>query len=276
MKTGVATGGAVAVLGLMLLASGCVPEAQYKQALAASRRCNDQLAKCKAALRDLRMENQKLLADIQSRSGAAGARDKAYLDLQANYDKLSADFKALYDKYQEAIKGGPPPAPIGTIVLPTAIHKALQDFAAANPDLVEYLPAYGMVKLKSDLTFAPGSDVVNDTAKTALQKFATIVNSPAGAEFSVYVAGHTDDMRIARAETKRRHPNNWYLSVHRAVAVQEVLAGAGVGDKRIGVLGFGEWHPIAPNAPNKKGNKLNRRVEIWIVPPDRFLTASGG
>jgi flagellar motor protein MotB len=276
MKSYVAKSLAAAVLVSMLLAGGCVPEARYKEALAAARRANDQLTKCKAALRDLRTENQKLLADLQARDGASGARANAYAELQKNYDQLSADFKTLYAKYQDAIKGGAPPAAIGTIVLPTAIHKALQDFAAANPDLIEYLPAYGMVKLKSDLTFAPGSDVVNATAKTALQKFATIVNSPAGAEFSVYVAGHTDDMRIARADTKRRHPNNWYLSVHRAVAVQEVLAGAGVGDKRIGVIGFGEWHPIAANAPNKKGNQVNRRVEIWIVPPDRFLTASGG
>ena len=63
--------------------------------------------------------------------------------------------------------------------------------------------------------------------------------------------------------------------MHRAIAVQGVLSKAGLTPARIGAMGFGEYHPVAPNAPGKKGNRLNRRVEIWIVPPDRFLTESG-
>jgi flagellar motor protein MotB len=40
-------------------------------------------------------------------------------------------------------------------------------------------------------------------------------------------------------------------------------------------MGFGEYHPVAPNKPGKKGNQANRRVEIWIVPPGSFLTTAG-
>jgi len=36
--------------------------------------------------------------------------------------------------------------------------------------------------------------------------------------------------------------------------------------KRMSARGFGEYRPIADNKPNKKGNPLNRRVEIYIVP----------
>jgi chemotaxis protein MotB len=50
---------------------------------------------------------------------------------------------------------------------------------------------------------------------------------------------------------------------------------AGLDPERIGAMGFGEYHPVEPNKPNKKGNPKNRRVEIWIIPPDRFLTVSG-
>jgi len=36
--------------------------------------------------------------------------------------------------------------------------------------------------------------------------------------------------------------------------------------KRLSVRAFGEYRPIEPNQPGKKGNPKNRRVEIYIVP----------
>ena len=40
----------------------------------------------------------------------------------------------------------------------------------------------------------------------------------------------------------------------------------GLVPERGSVRGFGEFRPIVPNEPNKKGNPQNRRVEIYIVP----------
>ena len=265
----------VAVLA-MLAAPGCVPEAKYKEALAAARRANEQLTQCQGALRDMRTENQKLLADLKARDGIIAARDKALMDLEANHGQLGSDFKALLQKYQDELARGVTPQPIGNIVLPAALDKALRDFARAHPDLVEYLPQYGMVKLKSDLTFDKGSVDIKTATGDALRKFVTILNTPTAAKFHVYVAGHTDDIPIRKPSTRQTHPDNWYLSVHRSVAVQKVMTRAGLGPDRIGVLGFSMYHPGAPNAPGNKGNAVNRRVEIWIVPPDRFLTASPG
>ena len=161
------------------------------------------------------------------------------------------------------------------IVLPPELDKQLRELAEANPEIMEYQPKYGMVKLKSDLTFDKGSDEVAAGAKEALAKFVQIMNGSVAAKYNVYVAGHTDDLPIVKEETRRRHPDNWYLSVHRAVAVEKDLATEGLTPERIGAMGFGEYHPVAPNAANKRGNAVNRRVEIWIVPPDRFLTLPG-
>jgi len=265
---------AVGLLAMLLPAGGCVWKPEHDRALAANRRCNTELLKSTEALKAARAENQKLLADLNALGLSGRGRDEqiailtqARDDLQNRLNRL----QALYDK----LKAGPKlPERIG--VLPPVLDKALRDFAAANPDLVEYLPRYGMVKLKSDLTFALGSDEVRPDAQAALGKFVEIINSPTAAKFHVYVAGHTDDVPIKRPSTRERHPDNWYLSVHRAVAVQQVLAAAGLDDERIGAMGFGEYHPIAPNKPNKKGNAANRRVEIWIVPPDRLLTKGAG
>jgi chemotaxis protein MotB len=137
-----------------------------------------------------------------------------------------------------------------------------------------------MIKIKSDLTFKLGSTTPRAEAVAALSKLVTIINDPVVANHHVYIAGHTDNVPVSRPETKRRHPDNWYLSVHRAVAVKKVMQKAGLAPARIAAMGFGEYHPVAPNktssAGKKLGNQLNRRVEIWIVPPDRFLTSPAG
>lgn len=262
----------LSVVGSLMMATGCVSDQQYKEALAAARRANEQLVTSQNALRDVRLENQNLQDAIKNRDAAIAARDSQLAQLQVAHDKLGKDFKDLYEKYQKASAGGAP-QPIGNIVLPAALDKALREFAKNNPDLLEYLPEYGMVKLKSDLTFEPGSVDIKTASGDALRQFVQILNGPDAAKFNIYIAGHTDDIPIKKPGTLQQHPDNWYLSVHRSVAVEKVMTRAGLEPKRIGVMGFGEYHPIAANAPGNKGNVANRRVEIWIVPPDRFLTA---
>jgi chemotaxis protein MotB len=275
MKTYLVRLSAIGVLGLVSLATGCVSQDQYNEAIAAARRANEALQTCQGALRDVRSENQRLLADIQARDGVIAAKDKQFATLQAAYDELSGKYNDLLDKYKKELGREAPVQPTGNIVLPADMDKAIRELVAANPDLLEYLSQYGMVKFKSDLTFAPGSVDIKKTAGDALRRFVEILNTPAAAKFNVYIAGHTDDMPIVRAETKREHPTNWYLSAHRAVAVQTVMGAAGLAQGRAGVLGFSEYHPITANPPAHKGNQANRRVEIWIVPPERFLTTTG-
>jgi chemotaxis protein MotB len=261
---------AVLVLLGMLTAGGCVSKAKYDELMAMNRKANDERNAALAAAQQLRAENQRLTDELANVQNALASKDKeisllqsAKNDLQKAYDDLMAKYQAL---------AGKPPTIMEGIVLPPELDVALKDLAARNPELLEYDARHGMVKLKSDLTFEKGSDFVKPEAKAALAKFVQIVNSQTGMKYNIYVAGHTDDIPILKPETKRTHPDNWYLSVHRAVAVEKELSSAGLAPQRIGAMGFGEYHPIAPNAPGKKGNALNRRVELWIVPPDRFLT----
>ena len=46
------------------------------------------------------------------------------------------------------------------VALPAELDELLQQLARDNPGLLEYDRRLGMVKFKSDLTFAPGSDTV--------------------------------------------------------------------------------------------------------------------
>ena len=260
----------VALAGLMLV-SGCVSKAEYDKVLAHNRRAQAELDKSLKALQELRSQQDAMLAQLAERDATIAARQEEITLLDAKNKALQEKFDELQAHYQKAVKGGEIPPPVGPI-LPGPVDEALRRFAKDNPDLVEYLPELGMVKFKSDFTFAKGSDDLSADAVGALGKLVQILNSPAAAKFNVYIAGHTDDIPIKKAETLRRHPTNWYLSAHRAVEVQKQVVKDGLTASRIAVMGFGEYHPIAPNAPGNKGNAKNRRVEIWIVPSDRFLT----
>ena len=274
MRSFVATAVATTMLAGLLLAGGCVAKEKYDKAVAMMRNANEQLENSQQALRDAREDNSELQEQLGDCDAALQSKSDEVALLEKSKDELSAEFAKLQALY-EKLSQGDKPVDLPPFPLPAKVDQALKAFAAANPGLLDYLPQYGMVKLKSDLTFAVGSHMVRPAAQDALKKLVAIVNSPEASSFNVYVAGHTDDIPIVKETTKRMHPNNWYLSVHRAVAVEQVLTTAGLKPERIGAMGFGEYHPVAPNAAGHKGNRLNRRVEIWLVPPDRFLTAGG-
>jgi len=264
------TPAAAALLGV-ILTGGCVSLDKYNELRALNTRANEELQKTKSALQQTQAERDTLAGQLSDRDALLKAKQSEIDLLDSNYTKLQGDFAKLDALYKKLLADEQLPLPIGPI-LPQPVDRALRAFAKDNPELVEYLPRFGMVKFKSDFTFDKGSDDVSAGAADALGKLVDILNAQAAAEFHVYVAGHTDDIPIKRASTRRRHPTNWYLSVHRAVEVQKVLVKAGLEPARICAMGFGEYHPVAPNKPNKKGNPKNRRVEIWIVPPGRFLT----
>ena len=134
--------------------------------------------------------------------------------------------------------------------------------------MVDFDAATGMLKFKSDLLFDSGSDNVKSGAVESVQALASIMNSDEGKPFNVVVVGHTDDVPIKKPSTLKNHPSNWHLSVHRAISVEKMLSTSGVAPERMAVKGYGEYRPVEPNKPGRKGNAANRRVEIFIVPGD--------
>ncbi len=265
---------AVAVLGGVFVAGGCVSQAEHDQIKVLNRKALDAKNEAMENLRKAELENTQLKDELAARDQIIAIKKAEIGLLDAKNEALAKTLFELEEKYRDAIAAGTVPA-IGEIrVLPTAVDAALVKFAAENPDLVEYLPKYGMVKIKADMTFAKGSAEVTAAAAAALTKLAEIANSPDAKAFNVYIAGHTDDIPIRKAETLREHKNNWGLSVHRSLAVIKVLFQAGVDQKRMGAMGFSKYHPVEPNELGNRGNPTNRRVEIWLVPPNRFLTGS--
>ncbi len=251
-----------AILVTSMLSTGCDEVQRLK---AANARLSQRCEQLEAENDRLTLERDKLQSELDSQRGLLDDQQKKIAGLEEANALLVQGIEKLRADYQKL-------ANLPRHRLPAKLNTALQEFAAANPGIVEYDPENGMVKFKSDFTFAPGEAEPNAKAAALIDKLVPILNSPEARDLAVYVAGHTDDMRISRPETRRRHPDNWYLSVHRAVGIEKELLKAGLEPPRVCVMGFGEYHPIAPNSPNQRGNAANRRVEIWIVPSGAFLT----
>ena len=65
-----------------------------------------------------------------------------------------------------------------------------------------------------------------------------------------------------------RYKSNWELSVARGLAaVNYFQQNNQVDPKRLKVIGYGEYRPVSSNE-TAEGRKLNRRIEIRILPPD--------
>ncbi|MED5401637.1 MAG: OmpA family protein [Planctomycetota bacterium] len=137
--------------------------------------------------------------------------------------------------------------------------------------LFQFDPKNGVSRIGVDILFNSGSDVVNKkTAPEILGEFARIMNQGDAKHLNILVVGHTDDRRIARANTRSKHATNWHLSTNRANAVLMSLQKLGVESSRLGVAGYGPNQPLVPNRDDTARQK-NRRVEIFVLHSDAVV-----
>jgi chemotaxis protein MotB len=234
---------------------------------------------CGAELQDLRIQNdtqRKRIAELesevqtiklkleQSKRELDTAESRSGIKAEALQQKIAALEEDL-GKKKTLIASMQQRLLYGGLSLPVELSTMLEDFAEGK-EMVTYDSSRGIVKFKSDLLFERGSDKVTPAAGEAVRSLCRILNSEQGKNFDVIIAGHTDDLRISRPATREKHPTNWHLSAHRAISVLNIMARSNVASERMSARGFGEFRPIVPNKPNKKGNPQNRRVEIYIVP----------
>jgi outer membrane protein OmpA-like peptidoglycan-associated protein len=111
----------------------------------------------------------------------------------------------------------------------------------------------GMVVTIGDVLFATDRAELNANGMATVRKLAEIMMQ--NPDRTVMVEGFTDSTGSAA--------HNKDLSERRAASVAQALASLGVPRERIGMRGYGEAFPVAPN--NTASNRqLNRRVEIVL------------
>jgi chemotaxis protein MotB len=245
------------ISAVFTFSGGCVTEAKYKDLQAQNRTQQDRIAALEAEANTARLQLDQLKQKLAEAESRGGTEVDALRQQVAALEKAIEQKNTLITQLQgQLMRGGQ--------ALPPELNTMLEDFAKGS-DMITYDPESGIVKFKSDLLFTPGSADVDEKGKEALKALVDILNSEQGKQFDAVVAGHTDDLPIQRPATKQLHPTNWYLSAHRAISVLNVMIDEGMDATRLSARGFGEFRPVAPNAPGHKGNPINRRVEIFII-----------
>jgi chemotaxis protein MotB len=253
---------ALGVLGLVL--TGCVSREQYEAVKMERNAYAEQLGTAQAAASADRAAADAWKAQQERLMASGDDKDKLAVTLTRENAELQARYKALQEKYETSLNNQ------GQIVmgapLPADLAGPLAALANANSDSLEFDPARGTLKLKSDVTFDKGSAQLTPQAKGLVDRVAAILNSPSARNYEFLVAGHTDNTPVNNPATiKAGHLDNMYLSSHRAISVAKALVAQKIDPARIGYIGFGDQRPIASNATTA-GQTRNRRVEIMISP----------
>jgi chemotaxis protein MotB len=257
----------IVLASVAFLAVGCVNPEEFKELQRLNREGTVENGRLTNENTDLRRQVTNMTTELGQYRGVTGDNQANFRKLEERNGQLTSELAALHRKFDELKNTG---MVVVEGSLPAEMSSALKSLADGNGDLIEFLPKYGMIKFKADLTFELGSDAVQAKAADALAKLASIVNSPAAQKFNIYIAGHTDDVGLKKPETIKKFGDNWGLSAFRARSVAKSLFAAGVAQSRLAIVGFSKYHPV--QASSKNGNPANRRVEIWIVTPDRLLT----
>lgn len=250
----------------MAFGTGCVSQGEYDRLKYAQRNAEADRDRLRDELNNERAKTLELQTRLAELSKQLKSRDDLIANLQGENNRMQEQLKKLQDLADKlAASGGPTePVIITRSLLPAPLDQRLKELAAKYPGVIEYLPEQGVVRFKSDMTFALGSYIVREDVKPILREFAEICASADAAPFDVLVVGNTDTVPIVKI--KNVCPTNWHLSSYRAISVLEQMLAARVDPSRCGALGYGEFRPIVPNQPGPAGTEKNRRVEIYLVP----------
>ena len=194
----------------MLLVNGCADDLRIQNETQRKR-----IAELESQLQTTKLKLDQLQRQLDASGNRTGIEAEALQQKIAALEEDLAKKKALIAAMQQKML-------FGGAALPVELNTMLEDFAK-NHKMVTYDPSTGIVKFESDLLFAAGSDTVEPEASEAVKALCGIMNSEEAKEFDIIIAGHTDDMRIAKPDTLQKHPTNWHLSAHRAISVLNLM-----------------------------------------------------
>jgi chemotaxis protein MotB len=240
----------MAVIAAMF--AGCAAQSNVDDLHKVNRQLESQILQLKAQLD----EKNAMIAALQSSPRRTDELSGRLATAEAERDRLREALAQAEDALRN-IK------PVTLTRLPQALDSQLRALAERNPDLMTYDSELGMIRLRSDLTFALGSIELSDSARSSLGQLAGVLRSSAASPYGVRVVGHTDTVPVRNAENVRRFGDNWGLSAFRAISVMKALHDAGISPTRTHIAGFGEHRPIVANGSG--GARENRRVEIYLV-----------
>jgi chemotaxis protein MotB len=150
------------------------------------------------------------------------------------------------------------------------VERALQPLIDKNLVVVRRTPNWLEIEIRTDILFPSGVATLSPSANTVLTNLGEILAPFAN---PLRVEGYTDDVPI----DTMTYPSNWELSAARAASVARLFAQHGVDPERLGIVGWGQYRPVADNE-SEDGRNKNRRVLVVVLSdkagPRRFYTNS--
>lgn len=262
----------IALAALGFLMAGCVSQEKYQAMKLEKDALAEQLNKAQNSETGARSAEAAWKSQLDSILAQGGDMSKINQKLNEENAAMREELASIRAKYEARLN-----QPNTMVSLPEPLVAALNELAAKYPTEVEFDAGRGILKFKSDVTFAKGSAELTPNAKQAIGAFAKVLNSAVAKDYEFMVAGHTDSTPVSNPVTLQAgHRDNWYLSAHRAISVGKDLIGNGVSQRRLGVAGYGAERPIANNGTTE-GQAKNRRVEVAILPTTyRGPSVAGG
>ncbi len=137
------------------------------------------------------------------------------------------------------------------------VRKALAPLVQNGDITVHAKPYWLEVGIHTDLLFPSGVATLSPQAVPVIQRIAGIL---APLPNALRIEGYTDNQPIHTAA----FPSNWELSAARAATVARLFVDHGVDPRRLGVIGWSQYRPLASNG-TPQGRNRNRRVEIIVL-----------
>jgi chemotaxis protein MotB len=185
-------------------------------------------------------EAQKYKQALHAESSKTAALEQKNADLDAKLNALQKQLDELGARAQTA----------------SAQKSQLEAKTARLQAETGQLKGQQAAMLNAQMLFPENSSKLTTEAKHSLDSIADAIRDVK--DKAVVVAAYTDDTEGTGA-TKR-----WQLSSARATEVAKYLIGRGLDPKMIGVAGFGEGRPVAPN-DSLANRALNRRAEVVLT-----------
>jgi chemotaxis protein MotB len=199
------------------------------------------------------MDENARLQEAVAETGAALERQAA--DLAALSNKL-ADAEATIEELTKETEL----AEQAQSTLEAEMRRALESKEVTISELQGKLT----VNILDRILFDSGEAELKPEGQKILEQIAEVLAQHTNRQ--IHVIGHTDDVPI-----RRKYASNWELSSARALAAVRFLQErAAVDPRRLGAVGYGEFHPIAPNN-TVEGRARNRRIEVVVLPEEMAL-----
>jgi chemotaxis protein MotB len=199
-------------------------------------------------------QRAKLLARTQQElAEVVKASEKA----KADYDLLKGQHEESKDKIKELMK-----ATENAARAQKSLEQEMRQALQSKEVTISELQGKLTVSILDRILFDSGEAELKPEGTQVLDQVAKVL-----AQFpnrQIHVVGHTDNVPI-RAAARSRYASNWELSTARATAaVRYLCERAAVDPRRLGAVGYGEFHPVADNG-TPEGRAKNRRIAIVVL-----------